>query len=71
MSSYFNEDQQSYMKYLATVPREQRCASGWHLTVHENCDCGPYRPCAVSGCLYSCHHSSDRYCYDHLKGKSK
>lgn len=30
--SYFNEEQQGHMRYLASIPRRQRCASGWHLT---------------------------------------
>ena len=64
--SYFNEDQESYMRYLATLPREQLCGSGWHVVINENCDCGPYRPCAVDGCLKSQHHTSSRYCYDHI-----
>ena len=29
--SYFNEEQQAYMRYLGTIPRRERCASGWHL----------------------------------------
>jgi hypothetical protein len=61
--SYFNEDQQGYMRYLATVPRNQRCASGWHVGT-ERCDCGPYQPCAISGCLRSRHHTSELYCYE-------
>lgn len=63
--SYFNEDQQDHMRYLATVPRGQRCASGWHVIAKEKCDCGPYQPCMKSGCLKSRHHTSKRYCYDH------
>lgn len=27
--SYFNQEQQDYMRYLASIPREQRCACGW------------------------------------------
>lgn len=63
--SYFNEDQESYMRYLATVPREQKCNSGWHIAHRENCNCGPYKPCAVDGCLRGQHRDSDRYCYEH------
>jgi len=29
--SYFNEDQEDYMAYLARIPREQRCQCGWYL----------------------------------------
>ncbi|MCL5265166.1 MAG: hypothetical protein M1343_08255 [Chloroflexi bacterium] len=27
--SYFNEDQQEYMRYLATLKPEEKCACGW------------------------------------------
>lgn len=27
----FNEEQQAYMRYLASVPREERCRCGWCL----------------------------------------
>ena len=66
--SYFNEDQQDHMRYLSTVPRTQKCASGWHV-VAEDCDCGPYQPCGVVGCLKSRHHTSEKYCYDHKEHK--
>ena len=38
--SYFNDDQQSYMRDLATVPRDERCACGWYLLgecLHAEC----------------------------------
>lgn len=38
--SYFNEEQQAHMRELAKIPREERCASGWHRTGQ----CGS-RPC--------------------------
>lgn len=27
---YFNREQEAHMRYLASIPRVQRCASGWH-----------------------------------------
>lgn len=63
--SYFNEDQEAHMKYLASVPREQRCNSGWHIAARENCDCGFYQPCAVAGCPKGRHRDSIAYCYEH------
>lgn len=27
---YFNREQEAHMRELAKIPREQRCASGWH-----------------------------------------
>jgi hypothetical protein len=36
--SYFNEEQQDYMRYLATVPRDQKCVCGWH--PREDCEGG-------------------------------
>lgn len=47
--SYFNEDQEAYMRSLATVPRSQLCGSGWHVVANQKCDCGPYRP-SVDDC---------------------
>jgi hypothetical protein len=41
--SYFNEHQEGHMRDLATIPREQRCGSGWHLIG----ECYG-KPCAVS-----------------------
>ena len=29
--SYFNEDQQDYMKSIFSIPREKRCQCGWYL----------------------------------------
>ncbi len=69
--SYFNEDQESYMRSLARLPREQLCNSGWHVVARENCDCGPYKPCAVIGCPKGQHYRSNEYCYDHLKEFNK
>jgi hypothetical protein len=48
----FNREQQEHMEYLATVPREWRCASGWHVVSGPHpdlipCDCGPYKPPAT------------------------
>jgi pentatricopeptide repeat protein len=65
--SYFNEDQEAHMAYLATVPRERRCASGWHVIARENCNCGPYEPCAIKGCARSRHRDSALYCYEDMK----
>lgn len=63
--SYFNEEQEAHMRYLSTVPREQRCASGWHVVAREPCDCGPYQPCATGGCQRSRHRDSATHCYEH------
>ncbi len=40
--SYFNEDQESYMEYLATLPPEKKCKCKWY-PVGEcpNCDKKP------------------------------
>lgn len=27
--SYFNKEQEAYMQYLSTIPRDQRCFCGW------------------------------------------
>lgn len=27
---YFNREQEAHMRYLASIPRSERCASGWH-----------------------------------------
>jgi len=40
--SYFNEDQRDHMRSLGAIPRELRCASGWHVTAREPCDCHQY-----------------------------
>jgi hypothetical protein len=29
-SIWFNEDQQAYIEYLATIPPEQKCWCGWY-----------------------------------------
>ena len=63
--SYFNEDQQAHMRYLQSVPRDQRCGSGRHIVATEKCTCGPYVPCLMDDCLRNRHHDSDRYCYEH------
>ena len=63
--SYFNEEQQAHMRFLATIPRNQRCGSGWHVAVNESCDCGPYVPCLIDGCLRNRHRDSESYCYEH------
>lgn len=63
--SYFNEDQEAHMEYLASVPRDQRCGSGWHVVTTETCNCGPYLPCMIVDCLRNRHHTSDRFCYEH------
>jgi hypothetical protein len=45
--SYFNEDQEDHMRSLASVPREDRCPSGWHVRPEsgrrsaESCNCKP------------------------------
>jgi hypothetical protein len=41
MSGYFNDDQESWMENLASIPREKKCASGWHVLADEKCDCKP------------------------------
>jgi hypothetical protein len=28
--SYFNSDQQDYMRYLCSLPRDARCLCGWY-----------------------------------------
>ena len=28
--SYFNAEQQDWLRYLASLPREKKCACGWH-----------------------------------------
>jgi hypothetical protein len=38
-SEWFNDEQVAHMKSLASIPREQRCASGWHVLAEEKCDC--------------------------------
>jgi hypothetical protein len=46
-ASPFNEEQQDYMRYLASLPREARCPCGWY--VREDCDKRPLNPgCADS-----------------------
>jgi hypothetical protein len=30
MSSYFNEDQQAYMRHLSTLKPEEKCDCGWY-----------------------------------------
>lgn len=42
---YFNREQEDHMRYLASVPRSQRCPSGWHVTAQQRCDCKPPRIC--------------------------
>lgn len=52
MSGMFNEDQLAHMSSLGKVPREERCASGWHILpdsptgkrhpgMAERCTCRP------------------------------
>lgn len=42
---YFNREQEAHMRYLGTIPREQRCASGWHLIgACGDPPCQPRRP---------------------------
>lgn len=46
MSQWFNDDQVDHMKSLGSIPREKRCASGWHVSdpkhpMYERCDCKP------------------------------
>lgn len=43
--SYFNEDQQSWIRYLATVPPEKRCYCGWY-HLGECSNCPPNKTCA-------------------------
>lgn len=44
MSEWFNEDQVDHMKSLASIPRGQRCASGWHVVAREKCQCAALYP---------------------------
>ena len=52
--STFNAEQQAHMRYLASIPRSERCASGWHLI--GECYGEPCKPpdprytCAACGC---------------------
>lgn len=46
MSEYFNDDQDGEMRRLGRIPRELRCASGWHVLAEvakglTACDCNP------------------------------
>lgn len=54
--SYFNKEQQDHMRYLDSIPREQRCASGWHLIG----ECGE-QPCRSHGLCPTCG-SGSRWC---------
>jgi len=36
---YFNAEQEAHMRYLGSVPRSERCGSGWHVKAHETCKC--------------------------------
>jgi hypothetical protein len=36
---YFNRHQEGHMAALGRIPRDQRCASGWHVTARQTCDC--------------------------------
>lgn len=41
--SYFNEDQQDYMRSLAEMPLESKCWCGWH-RLGECQNCATYAP---------------------------
>lgn len=46
---YFNREQEAHMRYLASIPRAQRCASGWHRIG----ECWGH-PCKPSDPRYTC-----------------
>jgi len=44
----FNDDQRGYMRYLATIPADTRCWSGWCSLTRT--DSSSYKLCSGGGC---------------------
>ena len=47
---YFNREQEAHMRELGKIPRDQRCASGWHRI--GECwgePCKPHNLCSICG----------------------
>lgn len=61
---YFNAEQEAHMRYLGSVPRSERCGSGWHVKAHESCECIDQHECV-------CRHVKAIHTDDGCRGRWK